>query len=56
MSCSTIGELRSILSARPALTDLMAVAAVLVEGQAASDEARLVAGEVVDVLPPFAGG
>jgi molybdopterin converting factor small subunit len=53
---STIGELRSELSRRPALTDLMTVAAVLVDGQATGDGTRLAPDSVVDILPPFAGG
>jgi hypothetical protein len=34
----------------------MSVAAILVDGQAATDATMLSSGAVVDILPPFAGG
>ena len=56
LKAANISQLRAILAARPALHDVMAVAALLVDGQAASDSTALAADCVVDVLPPFAGG
>ena len=56
MTGTSLAEVRAVLSARPALTDLMVVAAVLVDGQAAPDDTRLTPGAVIDILPPFAGG
>jgi sulfur-carrier protein len=53
---SGIDALRTTLAARPELRDVMAVAAIMVDGQAASDTTSLRPGSVVDVLPPFAGG
>jgi FMN reductase len=52
----SVGELRSQLAARPALTNLCAVASFLVDGRKAVDSTLLHAGAEVDVLPPFAGG
>ena len=52
----TVGELRDELARRPALHDLMRVAAILVDGQAATDATALAPGAIADVLPPFAGG
>jgi len=51
-----LAELRLVLDARPALREVMAVAAILIDGQTANDDARLAEGAVVDILPPFAGG
>jgi len=53
---ASLGELRAMLEARRELVDVMQVAALLVDGQQASDTAALAPGAVVDVLPPFAGG
>jgi sulfur-carrier protein len=53
---SNLAALRRELAARPALRDLMAVAAIMVDGQAGTDITPLPDGSVVDVLPPFAGG
>lgn len=52
----TVGELRGELARRPALHDLMRVAAILVDGRAATDATMLTPGATADVLPPFAGG
>lgn len=53
-----VGALRARLAElRPALTPVLAVSTVLVDGVPASDPARPVAGAArIDVLPPFAGG
>ena len=56
LTCTSLAEVRAVLSARPPLTDLMVVASVLVDGQAAHDDTRLAPGAVIDILPPFAGG
>jgi sulfur-carrier protein len=56
LSAATVGELRDKLAERTELTKVCDVASFLVDGQQASDTTRLVAGTVVDVLPPFAGG
>jgi molybdopterin converting factor small subunit len=56
LTAATVGELRSLLSARPALARVSEVASFLVDGQQAGDTTRLHDGAEVDVLPPFAGG
>jgi FMN reductase len=56
LTAATVGELRALLAARPALTRLCAVASFLVDGQQAGEATPLHHGASVDVLPPFAGG
>jgi FMN reductase len=56
ITATTVGELREVLAARPALTKVCAVASFLVDGQQTGDNTRLDPGVEVDVLPPFAGG
>jgi sulfur-carrier protein len=56
LDAATVGELRAVLAARPALARVSAVASFLVDGQQAGDTTRLHDGAEVDVLPPFAGG
>ncbi len=56
LSASSVGDVRTELAARPALAKLSEVASFLVDGQLASDATVLAVGDVVDVLPPFAGG
>jgi len=56
LQAETLGDLRALLRARPALARISEVASFLVDGQHAGDSHRLVGGEQVDVLPPFAGG
>lgn len=56
LEVATIGELRRVLSARPELQAVCAVASFLVNGQQATDTSALADGALVDVLPPFAGG
>jgi molybdopterin synthase sulfur carrier subunit len=56
LAAATVGELRAVLAARPALTRLTTVASFLVDGQRAVDTTALTEGAEVDVLPPFAGG
>ncbi|WP_405216262.1 MoaD/ThiS family protein [Agrococcus sp. Ld7] len=53
----TVGALRDGLVAdHPALAGILAQCAVLVDGARVGDDAALTGAEVVDVLPPFAGG
>ncbi len=55
----TLGELLDQLAtAHPGSLDrVLAVASVLVDGTVVRDRlSRLVAGQTVDILPPFAGG
>ena len=56
LAAATIGQLRSVLAARPELRQVSAVASFLVDGRQAGDTTRLTDGAEVDVLPPFAGG
>ena len=56
LAAGTVGELRTMLAARPELTRIAAVASFLVDGQRAGDATPLPDGAEVDVLPPFAGG
>lgn len=56
IAAATVGQLRSVLAARPELRQVSAVASFLVDGQQAGDATRLADGAEVDVLPPFAGG
>jgi sulfur-carrier protein len=55
-AAASIGELRALLAARPALSAVCAVASFLVDGARSTDATKLSDGAVVDVLPPFAGG
>ena len=52
----TVGDLRALLAARRELANVARVASFLVDGAQAGDDGVLRGGEVVDVLPPFAGG
>jgi sulfur-carrier protein len=52
----SLGELRAQLAARSELTAIVAASSFLVDGEQFPDQAPLVPGAVVDVLPPFAGG
>ncbi len=56
MTADTVGELRERLAARPGFAAVAAVASFLVDGRRADDDAVLVDGAEIDVLPPFAGG
>lgn len=54
---ATLGALRKALSDEyPALSGFLPRCAVLVAGARVDDDTPLVAEELVDVLPPFAGG
>lgn len=53
----TLGALRAALLAdHPRLSPILPRCAVLVGGSRADDDASLAEDELVDVLPPFAGG
>lgn len=58
VSAATVGELRERLAAAHGqdLERVLAQCAVMVEGRRSDDDAVLVQGSTVDVLPPFAGG
>jgi molybdopterin synthase sulfur carrier subunit len=56
LQATTVAELRAMLSARPALTDVIRASSILVDSVASNDDAPLPDGAVIDVLPPFAGG
>ncbi|KAA9107643.1 MoaD/ThiS family protein [Microbacterium rhizomatis] len=54
---ATLGALRLALSAdHPALAPILPRCAVLVTGERTDDTRALTADDVIDVLPPFAGG
>lgn len=54
---ATLGELRRALAAeRPGLGGILPRCAVLVGGARVDDTIRLGSDDLVDVLPPFAGG
>ncbi|WP_375385665.1 MoaD/ThiS family protein [uncultured Microbacterium sp.] len=53
----TLGALRLALSAEhPALAAILPRCAVLVAGERTDDARALTPDDVIDVLPPFAGG
>jgi len=59
VDASTVGELLSVLGARPPLARVLTASSLLVDGEAVRREDvghQLPAGSTVDVLPPFAGG
>lgn len=54
---ATLGALRAAVAAdHPALGPILPRCAVLVGGSRVADETPLGADDLVDVLPPFAGG
>jgi len=54
---TTLGDLRRAVSeAYPSLAGILPRCAVLVGGSRVGDDTPLDDGDVVDVLPPFAGG
>lgn len=54
---ATLGDLRRAVAAEyPALGGMLPRCAVLVGGARVADETALSADDLVDVLPPFAGG
>lgn len=58
VSAMTVGELRALLSERHGadLARVLTRCAILVNGERSEDTAAVGTGDVVDVLPPFAGG
>jgi molybdopterin synthase sulfur carrier subunit len=56
LEVDSVGALRATLSARPNLATVLAASSILVDSLASTDETPLNAGDVVDILPPFAGG
>lgn len=54
---ATLGDLRrAVASDHPALGGILPRCAVLVGGSRVGDETPLATDDLVDVLPPFAGG
>lgn len=54
---TTLGALRAAVSAdHPGLGGILPRCAVLVDGSRVADDTPLGADDLVDVLPPFAGG
>ncbi|UQX89232.1 MoaD/ThiS family protein [Jatrophihabitans telluris] len=56
ISARTLGELLTELSQRAELESVLAASSFLVDGVAATPGTTLEPGQIVDVLPPFAGG
>ena len=57
LQVSSVDDLVTRLSARtPALAPVLALSSLLVDGRVARGHVDLVDGQVVEVLPPFAGG
>lgn len=46
----------AVVADHPALADILPRCAVLVDGVRRDDDRSLIGAELVDVLPPFAGG
>ncbi|HEX8498083.1 MAG TPA: MoaD/ThiS family protein [Actinomycetales bacterium] len=56
-TATSVADLVALLSQRtPALVPVLAVSSLLVDGLVVGPERALADGEVVEVLPPFAGG
>lgn len=54
---TTLGDLRhAVAAAYPELGGILPRCAVLVQGSRVDDDVRLGDDDLVDVLPPFAGG
>lgn len=55
--CRTVADaVAAVTRLRPALAPVTAVSSLLLKGRPASPDFALVAGSVLEVLPPFAGG
>ena len=53
----TLGRLRdAVTTAHPALVAILPRCAVLVAGQRVDDDHPVAPDDVIDILPPFAGG
>jgi molybdopterin converting factor small subunit len=59
VDAGTVGDLLTVLGARPELARVLTAASLLVDGGAVRREdtdQKLATGSTIDVLPPFAGG
>ena len=57
VTAPTVAALRAALSARgPEAPRVIAQCAILRNGERLGDDSALIEGDLVDVLPPFAGG
>ena len=58
LAATTLAELRAVVIARhgPGLAHVLSRCAVLVSGLRGDDDTPVGGDDVVDVLPPFAGG
>lgn len=57
VAASSTDELVTVLTARrPALAGVLPVSSLLVDGLVVREDRPLADGQVVEVLPPFAGG
>ncbi len=59
VEAGTVGELLTVLGARPDLARVLTASSLLVDGEAVRREDTghaLASGVTIDVLPPFAGG
>ena len=57
VNAPTVAALRAALSARgPEAPRVIAQCAILRNGERLGDDSALIEGDLVDVLPPFAGG
>jgi molybdopterin converting factor small subunit len=57
VTATSVADLVAELSERtPALVPVLAVSSLLVDGLVVTRERALADGEVIEVLPPFAGG
>ncbi|GAA1234020.1 molybdopterin converting factor small subunit [Microbacterium phyllosphaerae] len=54
---SSLEELRAaVIAEHPALADILPRCAVMVDGVRSDDDRSLAGAQLIDVLPPFAGG
>lgn len=54
---TSLGALRAaVVAEHPALTDILPRCAVMVDGVRSDDDRPLDDAQLIDVLPPFAGG
>lgn len=54
---STLAKLRAaVVAEHPALADILPRCAVMVDGVRRDDDRSLADSQLIDVLPPFAGG
>jgi molybdopterin synthase sulfur carrier subunit len=57
LGAASVDDLVATLSARtPALAPVLALSSLLVDGLVVREDLTLADGQVVEVLPPFAGG